>query len=108
MLVTSKQSPDDHLQNILLSTRGIIFIGTPHHGAGLAQWAGMMAQSINLIKQTNSDIIQALKRESETLARIQESFHSMIKGLRKDRLPEIDITCFYEELPLPGIGMVSE
>jgi hypothetical protein len=67
----------------------------------------MMAKVIGVIKQTNSEIIQVLKKDSEVLARIQEGFHTMIRGLKKDGLQEIEFTCFYEELPLPGIGLVS-
>jgi protein SERAC1 len=96
------------LKNILQSTRGIIFLGTPHHGLGLARWAEMLAKSIGVIKQTNSQILQVLKDDSEVLARIQDSFHTMIRARNKDGLPPIEITCFYKELPLRGVGLVSQ
>jgi pimeloyl-ACP methyl ester carboxylesterase len=90
-LVTSRQRPEKHLQNILQSTRAIAFLGTPHHAAGLARWAELSSRYIGVIKQTNTEIVAVLRRESELLARIQDSFH---------------ITCFFEELPLPGVGQV--
>ncbi|KAM7208426.1 sesB-related regulatory, partial [Rhypophila decipiens] len=105
-LVTSRQRPEQHLQNILHSTCGIIFLGTPHHGAGLARWAELLSRSIGLVKQTNSNIVEVLRRDSEVLARIQDSFHTMIMARSKEGLPPIEITCFYEELPLPGVGFV--
>ncbi|KAM7196692.1 hypothetical protein V8F33_006032 [Rhypophila sp. PSN 637] len=105
-LVTSRQRPEQHLQNILRSTCGIVFLGTPHHGAGLAGWAELLSRSIGLVKQTNSKIIEVLRRDSEVLARIQDSFHTMIMARSKEGLPPIEITCFYEELPLPGVGVV--
>ncbi|KAK4206246.1 hypothetical protein QBC37DRAFT_476988 [Rhypophila decipiens] len=105
-LVTSRQRPEQHLQNILRSTCGIVFLGTPHHGAGLARWAELLSRSIGLVKQTNSKIIEVLRRDSEVLARIQDSFHTMIMARSKEGLPPIEITCFYEELPLPGVGVV--
>ncbi|RSL83110.1 hypothetical protein CEP52_016800, partial [Fusarium oligoseptatum] len=105
-LVTSRQRPERHLQNILRSTRGIIFLGTPHHGAGLARWAELVSRSIGLVKQTNANIVQVLRRGSEVLARIQDSFHTMVKARATEGLPSIEISCFYEELPLPGVGLV--
>lgn len=36
-LVASQQRPERHLLNVLLCTRGIIFLGTPHRGSGLAR-----------------------------------------------------------------------
>ena len=67
----------------------------------------MLAKSIGLFKQTNPEILQVLKTDSEVLAHIQDSFHTMIRSRAGVTLPPIDITCFYEELSLPGVGIVS-
>jgi protein SERAC1 len=67
----------------------------------------MLARSIGLFKQTNPEILQVLKTDSEVLAHIQDSFHTMIRSRAGATLPPIDITCFYEELSLPGVGTVS-
>lgn len=56
-----------------------MFLRTPHHSAGVAKWAETLAISIGLLKQTNPDILAVLKRDSEALARIQDSFHTMIR-----------------------------
>ncbi|KAH0544912.1 hypothetical protein FGG08_000992 [Glutinoglossum americanum] len=105
-LVEAGQRPEDHLRSILYSTRGILFLGTPHHGSGLAEWAEKLSRSIGVLKQTNSEIVAVLRSDSEVLARIQSSFHTMIRSRSKDGLQPIEITCFYEELPLPGVGVV--
>lgn len=63
----------------------------------------MLAKSIGLLKQTNPEILAVLEQDSEILARIQDGFHTMARSQH----PLIDITCFFEELPLPGIGEVS-
>ncbi|KAE8142283.1 hypothetical protein BDV38DRAFT_295081 [Aspergillus pseudotamarii] len=102
-LFTSKQRPEPHLHNILRSTRGIIFLGTPHHGASLAKWADFVCRSISLVKQTNSEIVNVLKRDSEVLARIQDGFHTMVRSVGP---PPIEVTCFYEEVPVLGVGLV--
>lgn len=44
--------------------------------------------------------------ESEVLARIQADFHTMIRGSAQTGTT-MAITCFYEELPVLGIGMVG-
>ncbi|KAE8156908.1 hypothetical protein BDV40DRAFT_293146 [Aspergillus tamarii] len=102
-LFTSKLRPEPHLHNILRSTRGIIFLGTPHHGASLAKWADFVCRSISLVKQTNSEIVNVLKRDSEVLARIQDGFHTMVRSVGP---PPIEVTCFYEEVPVLGVGLV--
>jgi hypothetical protein len=70
-------------------------------------WAEKLAKSIGLVKQTNSQIVTVLKSDSEVLARIQDSFHTMIRARDQDGFPPIQITCFFEELPLLGVGVVS-
>lgn len=106
-LAMAQQRPERHLKQILHCTRAIIFLGTPHHGSGLAQWAESLAKAIGLIKQTNPEILAVLRSESEVLERVQGGFHTMIRSRAQDSLPPIEITCFYEELPLPGVGIVS-
>lgn len=105
--MASKNSADQHLQNILECTRGILFLGTPHSGSGFARWAELLAISIGFIKQTNAKILEVLKSDSEVLARIQTEFHTMIRDRTNKGQQPISITCFYEELPLPGVGEVS-
>jgi len=58
------------------------------------------------VKQTNSKIIEVPRRDSEVLARIQDGFHTMIKARGTESLPQIEISCFYKELPLLGVGLV--
>jgi hypothetical protein len=59
-----------------------------------------------VLKQTNPNILAVLKSDSEVLERVQNGFHTMIRSRGQDGLPPIEITCFFEELPLPGVGIV--
>ena len=62
---------------------------------------------IGVLKQTNPHILAVLESESEVLARVQDEFHAMVRSRNQERLQPIEITCFFEELPLPGVGVVS-
>lgn len=68
----------------------------------------MLANLIGLLKQTNPQILTVLESDSEVLARVQDGFHTMVRSRNQERLQPIEITCFYEELPLPGVGVVSQ
>ncbi|KAJ4267323.1 hypothetical protein NW762_003427 [Fusarium torreyae] len=105
-LVTAKQRSEQHLQDIVNSTRGIIFLGTPHHGSSLAKIGELVSRSVGVIKETNSDIVQVLTRDSEVLARIQDSFQALLMARSKDEASMIEITCFYEELPTKRYGLI--
>ncbi|KAL2800599.1 hypothetical protein BJX66DRAFT_332162 [Aspergillus keveii] len=105
-ITTSQQYPERHIQGLAKCIAGIIFLGTPHGGSGLAQGAEKLARAINLIKQTNPNILSVLEKESEVLARIQNSFHAFIRSKLVTDGKAVEITSFYEELPLPGIGLV--
>ncbi|KAH6612981.1 hypothetical protein C7974DRAFT_322238, partial [Boeremia exigua] len=84
----------------------VVFLGTLQHGSGLAQWAESLAKAMSVLEQTNADILVVLKSDSEVLERTQGCFHTMIRAGNHDGLALIEITCFYEELPLPGVQTV--
>ncbi|KAK8073299.1 hypothetical protein PG994_004198 [Apiospora phragmitis] len=105
-LLASQNSSEQHLRAILECTYGILFLGTPHSGSGLATSAERLAKLIGLIKNTNAQNLGVLRRDSEVLSRIQDDFHTMLRSRACDGYPSINISCFYEELPLPGIGEV--
>jgi hypothetical protein len=107
-LVRSRHHPDEHAQKLSACTRGIVFMGTPHAGVDqLVEWARLLALSLGVLKQTNTEILQVLRRDSELLYRIQNEFHTMIRDKKKRGETDIELCCFFEELPLRGIGLVS-
>ena len=107
MLLSSKNSAEDYLRQVLESVEGIIFMGTPHCGSQLADWAKMFSSVAKLVKRLNQSIITVLQPESETLARIQQEFHTMLRARSDAGKHKLRITCFYEDLDTPGIGAVS-
>ncbi|KAK7177280.1 hypothetical protein PSPO01_16676, partial [Paraphaeosphaeria sporulosa] len=90
---------------VLDCTRGVVFLGT-RTTVLVWRWAEGLAKSIGVLKQTNAEILGVLKRESEVLERVQNSFHTMIRARSQEGLAPVEITCFYEELPLPGVRVV--
>jgi hypothetical protein len=56
----------------------------------------------------NKRMIRLMKPNSEVLRRIQTDFWSMIRSRSNDGYPDLEVTCFYEELGVPRIGMVCK
>ncbi len=106
MLLSSKNSAEPHHRHILEATEGIVFMGTPHCGSQLADWAKIGTSMAKLVKRLNESIISVLQPDSEVLARIQQEFHTMIRARNDAGKRQIRIVCFFEDLPTPGIGEV--
>lgn len=66
-----------------------------------------MGSLANVIKKANVDLLNVLKTDSEVLARVQREFHTMLRGPTFEGRPALKITCFWEELPVRGVGEVS-
>jgi hypothetical protein len=85
-----------HLHTIYTCTYGILFFGTPHNGSSEARLLGTLQKlaSTTIARrklQTDSELIKALREESETLQNINDYFVNMMKRFR--------IHLFWENLP---------
>lgn len=63
--------------NILKSTTGILFMGTPHRGSDLVPWASLMSNLINLAslgQGIRKELIQSLEKDSHMLLDISLQF----------------------------------
>lgn len=105
-LLASKNSGEEHVKAILHATIGIGFLGTPQSAPAWIRWAELTSKYIGVLMQENSDIMKVLEASSEALAQIQTEFHIMLRDLVQREAKRLEIACFYEELPLPGIGVV--
>jgi protein SERAC1 len=107
-LLASRSSPDSHLRHIYTSTIAIAFLGTPHSGVSLASVASKMARLVSPTTphNTNLRILGVLEKDSEVLARIQDDFRGLLRARNETegKGRRLDITCFYEELEMPGLG----
>jgi hypothetical protein len=106
-MLLSKNSTEPQIQSLLSSTIGVCFLGTPHCGALAANWASVFGSMVKVVKTTNTGLLNVLKPDSEVLARIQGEFHSMLRTSGQNGMAQLKITCFFEELPVRGVGEVS-
>jgi hypothetical protein len=89
------------LATIKPATIGVIFAGTPHRVADKARWASVATHlSRFVLKDPNETIIQALKRGSETLERLQSDFAKILSGL--------PVYNFSEDQNFPGNGKIVD
>ncbi|KAF1842273.1 uncharacterized protein K460DRAFT_345969 [Cucurbitaria berberidis CBS 394.84] len=63
--------------NILSSTIGIVFMGTPHDGSNIVNWTSFLRNAVQIMSGTQlvrTDLIKELSRHSPTLLNISKSF----------------------------------
>lgn len=104
-ILSSRNNPDAHLRNVFNHTKGVIFMGTPHKGSWMADWARIPASALGLVKSTNKSLLEILRTDNQLLEAIQIEFWSMIRELQGEGR-RLEVTCFYEELGLPVVDKV--
>jgi hypothetical protein len=104
-ILLSRNNPEIHLQGVFNALKGVIFLGTPHKGAWIADWAKIPASAMGCLKSTNTKLLDILHTRSELLESIQIDFVHMVRQLREQGR-SLEITCFFEELPTSGVGKI--
>ncbi|KAH8898103.1 hypothetical protein GQ53DRAFT_636354 [Thozetella sp. PMI_491] len=95
-LLLSRTSRQNHLRSIFENTKGIVFMGTPHRGAWIANWAQIPISALGFMKATNPALLNILKPDDDLLRDIRDQFAEMIlEGTHSMR-----VACFCEGLPL--------
>jgi hypothetical protein len=85
------------LFHIISSTRGIVFLGTPHRGSPLASLAKVVAFVAQAaLHSVNDSLIRDLESESGTLDRIGDNFSRLLEKRT------FSVWSFIEELPVTG------
>ena len=84
-LTHSRNSVEQHLNQIEHYTIGIVFLGVPHCGSDLEAWATFGRRTVSMLKRTNKDILNILNPDSEMLHMVENNFH--IKLTAKKREP---------------------
>jgi hypothetical protein len=104
-LLISRNNPEADLRGVFDCVKGTVFLGTPHKGSWMADWARIPASAIGLVKSANKSLLGILETDDEFLESIQVEFWSMVRGLRETGR-RFEVACFFEELPLLGVGKV--
>ncbi|CAN9363696.1 unnamed protein product [Alternaria alternata] len=73
-------------------------------GADKARWLNTLTKVNNILNKSNGDIVALLEPSSEMLANLQQEFHTMFEKRREKEGKRVKLYCFYEELPVRGIG----
>lgn len=106
-LCLSQVSVDEHLRQADQCLHGIAFLGTPHRGADLAPIMDAAAKILHFLgSRVNPNLGQVLQRGSMPLTDIEDSFAVWLESKRESTGRRANITCFHEELGLPGAGKV--
>ncbi|KAL8952477.1 MAG: hypothetical protein Q9222_001618 [Ikaeria aurantiellina] len=76
-----------HLHSVFVSTYGILFLGTPHHGSDKAKLASMSRRMIDAlvpskVLDTDGQLLDALDEGSETLQNVTDMFAPLMKNFR--------------------------
>ena len=90
------------LSEILPATRGVVFLGTPHHGTKFASLGKIACQLTQAFGQKpNTQILRSLETNSETLERISRSFGRILAT------EQLKVHSFREELDTIGVRIVD-
>lgn len=71
----------------------------------MASWAKIPISALGVIKSVNGRLLKALGPDQELLESIQDDFLRLLRQMTVSESP-IEITCFFEELPMPVIGKI--
>lgn len=69
----------------------------------MADWAKFPASALGVVKSVNWKLLEVLGSDNELLESIQDDFSRMLLQLGRAE-SRLEITCFFEELPLPVVG----
>ncbi|KAJ6784477.1 hypothetical protein PWT90_05597 [Aphanocladium album] len=104
-VLLSQADTRSHLHDMFASLRGIIFMGTPHRGSWMANWASIPALALGVFRPVNKSLLGLLETDNEQLEALQEQFLTMLRHqLERGRC--IEIMCFFEELPTKRLGVI--
>jgi hypothetical protein len=84
-IIRASESDTERYRFLAKRVAGIMFLGTPHRGSGLANWAttfGTLLRAVSGGRSTNTQLSKDLEKNSRVLELISESFLQRIKGCK--------------------------
>ncbi|KAF5972527.1 kinesin light chain, partial [Fusarium coicis] len=104
-ILISRNNPNSHRREVFNQLKGIIFMGTPHKGSWMANWASIPVSALGLVKSANKSLLKVLETDDQLLESIQIRFLSLVREQREAGR-HLQVACFFEELPLQRFGLV--
>ncbi|EXL39109.1 hypothetical protein FOCG_18272 [Fusarium oxysporum f. sp. radicis-lycopersici 26381] len=104
-ILLSRNNPNRSRQDFFTHIKGVVFMGTPHKGSWMADWSGIPAKALGLVKSTNRSLLEVLETNNDYLQSIHAKFLSMMREQREAGR-QLEVACFFEELPLSTVGKV--
>ncbi|EFX04723.1 nb-arc and ankyrin domain containing protein [Grosmannia clavigera kw1407] len=104
-ILRSRNNAEDHLHGVFDCVKGVVFMGTPHRGAWMADWAKIPVSALAVGKTANTKLLDILQRDNQLLESIQSDFVGMVRELQQSGR-RFEVVCFFEEIPLPVFGKV--
>ncbi|RLL97496.1 hypothetical protein CFD26_104983 [Aspergillus turcosus] len=78
-----KSKKTEHIYSIFVSTYGLLFFGTPHHGSSKANLATFVQRVVDMfpskLVDTDSQLLESLREGSEILQDITDNFQPKMK-----------------------------
>lgn len=103
-VLLSRNNPHVHLRDVFDHVHGMAFLGTPHNGPWMADWAQISAQRFGIAESTDVSLLQALQTDKHLLEAVQLGFLSVLRD--PELASRLQVSCFFEELPMPEIGTI--
>ncbi|KAM0542036.1 hypothetical protein ACHAO7_010158 [Fusarium culmorum] len=104
-ILLSRNNPNRSRQDFFTHVKGVVFMGTPHKGSWMADWSGIPAKALGLVKSTNRSLLEVLETNNQYLESIHVRFLSMMREQREAGR-QLEVVCFFEELALSAVGKV--
>ncbi|KAK0706216.1 hypothetical protein B0T26DRAFT_725797 [Lasiosphaeria miniovina] len=104
-LLMSATAVEESSKTLDRNIRGLCFLGTPHRGSSHANLGAIIGSALSLFPpffRVNSSPVDLLRPGSELLTDVHEEF---CVWLRKNSA-RANVTCFWEELKHPRLGMI--
>ncbi|KAK8246167.1 hypothetical protein HDK90DRAFT_461027 [Phyllosticta capitalensis] len=91
---SQQRSPGKPERNVFDLTRGLVFLGTPHHGSDLATWARYVKGIFAIAQRNpNMNLIEVLTPDAAQLKDLSEGFDNVSGQIPKYCCYETESTC---------------
>lgn len=92
-------------QDIVDSTCGVAFLGTPHNGSPFSMLAAALA-FVSSILGSDTTLLYTLREGSQQLLDLERRFRLLVTG-QEGRREKLEIVSFWETLPTRAFGLFS-